>query len=168
MGVLTDILRTARMECRVLSRHKLVRNSTLAAGSTTDRGYFYATTGRSQLTSSGMAPVNLESHSFAIWLSPKEHALTILDENAQVVAGEICFAGGLSDPLIQRLPTLIQVSTRTNPTLSSLFDQLLGEVADTKPGWERMCDHLADLLVVQTLRGKSSPGLASEEAACAG
>jgi len=154
MGVLTDILRTARMECRVLSRHTLVRNSTLAAGSTTDRGYFYATTGRSQLTSPGMAPANLQAHSFAIWLSSHEHALTILDEKVKVVAGEISFAGGLSDPLIERLPTLIQVAMQTHPRLDSLFDQLLDEVSGAKPGWERICDHLADLLVVQALRGE--------------
>ena len=152
MGVLSDILRTARMECRVLSRHKMVPHSTLAAKSA-DCGYFYAVTGRSQLTSPGMVPANLEARSVAIWLSPHEHALTILDEETQVVAGEICFAGGLADPLIEGLPALMQESTRTNPTLGLLFEQLLGEVAGEKPGWERMCDHLADLLVVQALRG---------------
>jgi hypothetical protein len=94
MGVLSDILRTARMECRVLSRHKLVRNANLAARST-DRGYFYASTGRSQLTSPGMAPAMQEARSLAIWLSPQEHALTILDEEAEVVTGEISFAGAL-------------------------------------------------------------------------
>ncbi len=154
MGVLSDILRTARMECRVLSRHQMVRNSTLAAGSTTNRGYFYATTGSSQLTSPGMAPANQEARSVVIWLSQHEHVLTILDDETQVVAGEICFAGGLADPLIEGLPALIQVATRTNPTLGVLFEQLLSEAAGAKPGWERMCDHLADLLVVQALRSE--------------
>jgi AraC-like DNA-binding protein/DNA-binding MarR family transcriptional regulator len=152
MGVLTDILRTARMECRVLSRHKMVPHSTLATKNA-DCGYFYAMTGRGQLTSPGMPPANLEAHSLAIWLSPRAHALTILDEETQVVAGEICFAGGLADPLIEGLPALMQESTRTNPTFVLLFEQLLSEAAGEKPGWERMCDHLADLLVVQVLRG---------------
>jgi AraC-like DNA-binding protein/DNA-binding MarR family transcriptional regulator len=153
MGVLTDILRTARMECRVLSRHKMVRNANLAARST-DRGYFYATTGKSQLTSPGRAPAIQEARSLAIWLSPHEHALTMLDEEAEVLTGEICFAGGLADPLIEGLPTLLQESTRSNPTFATHFEQLLGEAASARPGWERMCDHLADLLVVQALRGE--------------
>ena len=106
MGVLTDILRTARMECRVLSRHKLVRNANLAARST-DRGFFYATTGTSQLTSPGMAPAIQEARGLTIWLSPHEHAFTILDDEAEVVMGEVCFAGGLADPLIEGLPTLL-------------------------------------------------------------
>jgi AraC-like DNA-binding protein/DNA-binding MarR family transcriptional regulator len=152
MGVLSDILRTARMECRVLSRHELVRNAKLAARNT-DRGYFYATTGRSQLTSPGMAPAMQEARSLAIWLSPQKHALTILDEESEVVTGEICFAGGLADPLIDGLPTLVQESTGSDATLGLLFEQLLGEATCSKPGWERMCDHLADLLVVQALRG---------------
>ena len=86
MGILTDILRTARMECRVLSRYKLVRNANLAARST-DRGFFYATTGTSQLTSPGMAPAIQEARGLTIWLSPHEHAFTILDDEAEVVMG---------------------------------------------------------------------------------
>jgi AraC-like DNA-binding protein len=152
MGVLTDILRTVRMECRVLSRHKLVRNANLAAR-ITDCGYFYATTGRSRLTSPGMAPAIQEARSLAIWLAPRQHALTILDEQADVVTGEICFAGGLADPLIEGLPTLLQSSTQSSPTFGFFFEQLLGEAAGGSPGWERICDHLADLLVVQALRG---------------
>jgi AraC-like DNA-binding protein len=152
MGVLTDILRTARMECRVLSRHKLARNANLAARST-DRGFFYASTGTSQLTSPGMAPAIQEARGLTIWLSPHEHAFTILDDEAEVVMGEVCFAGGLADPLIEGLPTLLQESTRSNSTFGVLFEQLLCEAATTRPGWERMCDHLADLLVVQALRG---------------
>lgn len=163
MGVLSDILRTARMECRVLSRHRLVRNAKLAARST-DRGYFYATTGRSQLTSPGMAPAMQDARSLAIWLLPQQHALTILDEEAEVVTGEICFAGGLADPLIDGLPTLVQESTGSDPTLGLLFEQLLGEAASAKPGWERICDHLADLLVVQALRGSIING----DGACGG
>jgi AraC-like DNA-binding protein len=152
MGVLTDILRTARMECRVLSRHTMVRNANLATRNT-DRGYFYATTGRSQLTSPGLAPALQEARSLAIWLAPRQHSLTILDEAAEVLTGEICFAYGLADPLVEGLPTLLQESTESNPTLGFLFEQLLGESAGARPGWERMCDHLADLLVVQVLRG---------------
>src|ERR1039457_4752935 len=87
MAVLADILRTARMECRVLSRHKLVRNANLAARST-DRGFFYASTGTSQLTSPGMAPAIQEARGLTIWLSPHEHAFTILDDEAEVVRSE--------------------------------------------------------------------------------
>src|SRR5882757_549149 len=151
MGVLTDILRTARMECRVLSRHKMVRNAKLAARRT-DCGYFYATTGKCRLTSPGMAPAIQEACGLTIWLSTHEHALTILDDEAEVVTGEVCFAGGLADPLIEGLPTLLHSSTRSSPAFGFLFEQLLGEAAGGSPGWERMCDHLADLLVVQALR----------------
>ena len=153
MGVLSDILRTARMECRVLSRHKMIRNANLAAGSG-DRGYFYATTGQSQITSPGTAPAVQEPRSFTIWLSPNEHVLTILDAGADVVSGEIRFAGGLADPQNERLPALLQVSMQSTPALGFLFDQLLAETASCRPGWERLCDHLADLLVVQALRSE--------------
>ena len=157
MGVLTDILRTARMECRVLSRHKIVRHANLAARSG-DRGYFYATTGRGQLTSPGMAPAVQEARSLAIWLSPNEHALTILDEEADVVAGEIRFAGGLANPLIESLPELLQISIESDSTVAFLFEQLMGETTTAKPGWERICDDMADLLVVQALRGQIISG----------
>jgi AraC-like DNA-binding protein/DNA-binding MarR family transcriptional regulator len=105
-----------------------------------------------------------DARSLAIWLLPQQHALTILDEEAEVVTGEICFAGGLADPLIDGLPTLVQESTGSDPTLGLLFEQLLGEAASAKPGWERICDHLADLLVVQALRGSIING----DGACGG
>src|SRR4051794_2354416 len=120
MGVLTDILRTARMECRLVSRHKFVRNANLAARRT-DCGYFYATTGKCQITSPGMATAILEARGLTIWLSPNEHALTILDDEAEVVTGEVCFAGGLADPLIEGLPTLLHLSAHSSPAFGFLF-----------------------------------------------
>ena len=81
-----------------------------------------------------MAPAIQETHSLAIWFSPHEHALTILDEKAEVVAGEIYFAGGLADPLIEGLPTLLQESTRSNPALGFLFEQqiILAQMVGTR------------------------------------
>jgi AraC-like DNA-binding protein/DNA-binding MarR family transcriptional regulator len=157
MEVLTDILRTARMECRVLSRHKMVRQATLAARKS-ERGYFYATTGASQLTSPGLAPVVQGPRGLVIWLSPNDHVLTSLDAEAEVVAGEIHFAEGLANPLVKNLPRLLHRPIEANAGLRFAFEQLLGEAASAKPGWERICDHLADLLVVQALRSEISSG----------
>ena len=166
MGVLTDILRTARMECRVLSRHKMVCNATLAAKGG-DRGYFYAITGRSRLTSPGSDPAAAEPRSLVIWLAPDEHTLTFLDAEADVVRAEICFAGGLANPQIEHLPTLLRAAVASASVLGFLFDQLLSESSSVRPGWERTCDHLTDLLVVQALRGEIIKG-EGEGAACPG
>jgi len=122
MGVLTDILRTARMECRVLSRHKMVRNGSLAARST-DCGYFYATTENAGSPPRD-GPAVHEARSLAIWLAPRQHALTILDEDAEVVTGEIGFAGVLDDPLIEGLPLCCNSSAQSSPAFGFLFEQL--------------------------------------------
>jgi AraC-like DNA-binding protein/DNA-binding MarR family transcriptional regulator len=151
MDVLTDVIRTLGMECRLLTSAQLTSPAYFPA-TRAGTGMVHFAASSCQLIRTGAPPLYLDPGSLVLLLEGGAHTLGGIDKSSPTISGEIVFSRGLENPLTKRLPPVLVMTFPPGTWQRSALDHLLDEVAASLPGHERVCERLADLLIILALR----------------
>jgi AraC-like DNA-binding protein len=121
--------------------------------------------GKLDVTTGHGAPLALREPSLLFFSRPTNHRLLPLaPEGADLLCTSIEFGLGSLNPLVQALPPMMVVSLAAAPGLAGVLEVFFSEAAGARQGRESALRHLAELVLIYTVRhgfehGQLQPGM---------
>ena len=152
MDVLTDVLKTAGLTIQigdVIARESSFRLERRFGGGLV----FYAATEGTCRLGFGRSAMELASGEVAFVNHEVAHTLEGYEIiPVRVVTGQVTFSAGFQGAKFLHLPPVLKLPTAGRVELATMFEQLVSEVTDARPGWELVCEGKAKSLFIQALR----------------